>query len=194
MTDGSATANVIGLYLGTGNADSFTAGSTSTALYEFGGNDILKGGTAADFIFGGSGNDTINLANGDFVAGKSIDGGADSDSIVLASGTTVDFSVGTVTNVETLTGGTGNETVTLSASQLAGLGNVNLVSGTDTLNVVANGNISPLGIAATEQHRYRKPHWHRSNDTVTLPALSSTRCSSARAPSISVPALATRSI
>ena len=161
VTDGSATANVIGLYLGTGNADSFTAGSTSTALYGFGGNDILKGGTAADFIFGGSGNDTINLANGDFVAGESIDGGADSDSIVLASGTTVNFSVGTVTNVETLTGSTGNETVTLSALQLAGLGTVNLVSGTDTLNVVANGNISQLADCRTEQHRYRKPHRHR---------------------------------
>ena len=115
---------------------------------DFGGNDILTGGTAADFIFGGAGadtiaagagNDTINLANGDFVSGESIDGGANSDTIVLTNATTVDFTVGTVTNVEALTGSTGNDTVTLSALQLAGLGTVNLVSGTDTLNVVASG-------------------------------------------------------
>ena len=156
VTDGSATADVIGLYLGTGSGDSFTAGSTSTAIYGFGGSDILTGGTAADVIFGGTGadtiaagggNDTINLANGDFASGESIDGGANSDTIVLTNGTTVDFSVGTVTNVETLTGSTDSDTVTLSALQLAGLGTVDLVSGTDTLNVVANGNISQLALA-----------------------------------------------
>ena len=54
---------------------------------------------------------------------------------------------GTVTNVETLTGSTSSDTVTLSALQLAGLGTVNLVSGTDTLNVVANGDISQLALA-----------------------------------------------
>ena len=156
VTDGSTTADVIGLYLGTGSGDSFTAGSTSTAIYGFGGSDILTGGTAADFIFGGAGadtiaagggNDTINLANGDFVSGELIDGGANSDTIVLTNGTTVDFTVGTVTNVEALTGSTGSDTVTLSALQLAGLGTVNLVSGTDTLNVVANGDISQLALA-----------------------------------------------
>ena len=156
VTDGSTTADVIGLYLGTGSGDGFTAGSTSTAIYGFGGSDILTGGTAADFIFGGTGadtitagggNDTINLANGDFAPGESIDGGANSDTIVLTNATTVDFTAGTVTNVEALTGSTGNDTVTLSAMQLAGSGTVNLVSGTDTLNVVAGGNISQLVLA-----------------------------------------------
>ena len=53
-----------------------------------------------------------------------------------------------MTNVETLTGSTSSDTVTLSALQLAGLGTVNLVSGfTDTLNVVANGDISQLALA-----------------------------------------------
>jgi hypothetical protein len=60
----------------------------------------------------------------------------------------VDFTVGTVTNVEALTGSTGNDTVTLSALQLAGFGTVNLGSGfTDTLNVVGNGDISQLALA-----------------------------------------------
>ena len=110
--------------------------------------DTITGGEAADTITAGAGNDTINLASGDFDSGESIDGGANSDTIALASGTVVDFSVGTVTSVETLTGSTGNEIVTLSALQLAGLGTVNLANGTDTLNVVANGNISQLALAA----------------------------------------------
>ena len=109
--------------------------------------DTITGDDGADTIAAGAGNDTINLANGDFVAGEFIDGGANSDTIVLTNGTTVDFTLGTVTNVEALTGSTSSDTVTLSALQLAGLGTVNLVSGTDTLNVVANGDISQLALA-----------------------------------------------
>ncbi|HKU93797.1 MAG TPA: VCBS domain-containing protein, partial [Vineibacter sp.] len=177
VTDGSTTVDVIGLYLGTNNGDSFAAGSTSTAIYGFGGNDILTGGTAADFIFGGAGadtiaagagNDTINLANGDFAAGESIDGGANSDTIVLTNATTVDFSVGTLTNVEALAGSTGNDTVTLSALQLAGLGSVDLVSGTDTLNVVANGNISQLALAALSNITTAKLVGTAGTDSITL--------------------------
>ena len=44
------------------------------------------------------------------------------DQIVLTNGTTVDFIVGTVTGIETLTGSSGNDTVTMTASQLAGFG------------------------------------------------------------------------
>jgi VCBS repeat-containing protein len=177
VTDGSATADVIGLYLGTGSGDSFTAGSTSTAIYGFGGSDILAGGTAADVIFGGTGadtiaagggNDTINLANGDFASGESIDGGANSDTIVLTNGTTVDFTLGTVTNVEALTGSTDSDTVTLSALQLAGLGTVDLVSGTDTLNVVANGNISQLALAALSNIDTRNLIGTSGTDSITL--------------------------
>jgi hypothetical protein len=52
-----------------------------------------------------------------------------------------------LTSVETLTGSAGDDTVTLSAVQLTGFGTLNLVSGTDTLNVVGNGNISALTLA-----------------------------------------------
>ena len=38
--------------------------------------DIITGGPAADTIDAGAGDDTINLANGQFVAGESIQGGA----------------------------------------------------------------------------------------------------------------------
>ena len=123
---------------GSAYADTITGGTAADTIAAGGGNDTIAAG---------AGNDTINLANGDFASGELIDGGANSDTIVLTNGTTVDFSVGTVTNVETLTGSTSSDTVTLSALQLAGLGTVNLGSGTDTLNVVANGNISQLALA-----------------------------------------------
>ena len=93
-------------------------------MYGFGGSDTLTGGAAADSIFGGAGadtlsggagNDTFYLANGDFASGESIDGGADADAIVLTNATTVNFTSGTVSNVETLTGSSGNDTVTMSA-------------------------------------------------------------------------------
>jgi Ca2+-binding RTX toxin-like protein len=177
VSDGSATADVIGLYLGTGSDDSFTAGSSSTAIYGFGGSDILTGGTAADFIFGGTGadtvaagagNDTINLANGDFVSGESIDGRANSDTIVLTNGTTVDFTLGTVMNIENLTGSTGDDIVTFSALQLAGLGAVDLVSGTDTLNVVANGDISQLALAMMSNIDTGNLIGTTGNDSITL--------------------------
>ena len=153
VTDGSYTADVVGLYLGTAGNNTATAPNPTApnAMYGFGGNDTLTGGAAADSIFGGAGadtlsggagNDTFYLANGDFASGESIDGGADTDAIVLTNATTVNFTSGTVSNVETLTGSSGNDTVTMSANQWAGFNTINLGSGTNVLNVVASGDIS----------------------------------------------------
>ena len=80
VTDGSATADVVALYLGTGGSDCPPTAPNSTApnaMYGFGGSDTLTGGTAADSIIGGAGadilaggtgNDTFYLANGDFAS------------------------------------------------------------------------------------------------------------------------------
>ncbi|MGY4506371.1 hypothetical protein ACVWYH_010328 [Bradyrhizobium sp. GM24.11] len=138
--------------IGSSEANILTGGS---------GNDAITGGAGADTIVGGAGDDTINLANGDFAAGESIDGGAQTtaDSIVLTNATTVDFSTGTVTGVETLTGGTGADTVTMSASQWAGFTTINLgASGTNVLNVVASGGISTFGTPSGHQCHDRQPH------------------------------------
>jgi hypothetical protein len=153
VTDGTYTADVVGLYLGTAGNNTATA-PTPTApnvMYGFGGSDTLTGGAAADSIVGGggadtlsggAGNDTFNLAN--FSAGESIDAGADADAIVLTAAATFNFTTGTVGNVETLTGSSGNDTVTMSANQWAGFSTINLGSGTNVLNVVASGDISAL--------------------------------------------------
>ncbi|PWK76757.1 DUF5801 repeats-in-toxin domain-containing protein [Aminobacter sp. AP02] len=113
------------------------------------GNDIITGGTGKDTMTGGTGADTFRLANGEFVSGESIDGGADGDTIVLTNATTVDFTAGTVTNVEALTGSSGADVVTMSALQWAAFHSVDLAGGTDTLNVQVNGAVDISGATST---------------------------------------------
>ena len=141
----TATVNVTG---GAG-ADTLTGGGGADIITGGAGADTLTGGGGTDIITGGIGNDIINLGNTNFATGESIDGGADADSIVLTNATTIDFTTGTVTNVETLTGSGGNDTVTMLATQFAGFSTaINLGLGTDILNVVANGDISALATVA----------------------------------------------
>ncbi len=158
---------------GSGQADTITGGSGADTIVAGGGDDTITGGSGADTIAAGAGDDTINIANGQFVAGESIDGGADSgsgtrDLMVLTNATTVNFTVGTVTNVETLTGSTGNDNVTMSASQLAGFATIDLGAGTDVLNVVASGNISALAIPTVTNVETGNLTGTTGTDTVTL--------------------------
>ncbi|MDK2759777.1 MAG: DUF5801 domain-containing protein [Sphingopyxis sp.] len=104
------------------------------------GNDRISGGTGADTLIGGAGNEIFLIGTGEFIAGESIDGGADSDTIELANATTADFSVGTIASVETLTGSGGNDIVTMSMQQLRDFTTVNLGGGTDVLNIRVSGN------------------------------------------------------
>ena len=132
--------NVGDTFTGNGGADTIVAGS---------GDDTITGGSGADTIVAGNGDDTINIANGEFVTGELIAGGADSgigtrDRIVLTNATTVNFSLGTVSAIETLTGSSGNDVVAMTASQWGGFSAINLGSGSDTLNVVASGNITVM--------------------------------------------------
>ena len=97
VTDGSATADVVGLYLGTSGNNTATAPNPTApnAMYGFGGNDTLTGGPAADSIFGGAGADTIT-------------GGAGVDRFVFNSGSspgTVGGSgdAGTITGYDVIT-------------------------------------------------------------------------------------------
>ena len=65
ISDGSGGADdVMGVYIGTGNADTIT----------------LPIPGALNAVYGFAGNDAINLTNGGFVAGTFIDGGASTDS------------------------------------------------------------------------------------------------------------------
>jgi Ca2+-binding RTX toxin-like protein len=111
------------------------------------GNDTITGGADIDTMNGGNGNDTFNLANNDFGAGESIDGGAGTNTILLTNATTIDLSAGTIANIANFTGSSGNDTVTMSAAHFSGFGTINLAGGTNVMNVVASGDIS--GLSAT---------------------------------------------
>ena len=126
---------------GSSTAVTLTGSSGANTLKGGAGADTITGGAGADTLTGGGGNDTFNLANGDFAAGESIDGGGNTDSIVLTNTTTVDFTTGTVTGVETINGSSGNDTVTMSATQWAALTTIDLGAGTNILNVLASGDI-----------------------------------------------------
>ena len=146
---------------GSGNADTITGGS---------GADTISGGAGADIMDGGADADTFNLASGDFASGELITGGANSDTILLTNATTVDFTTGTLATVETLTGSTsGNDTVTMLASHFAGMFTaIDLVSGTDVLNVVAAGDISAATAATLSNIDTGNLTGTSGTDTITL--------------------------
>jgi len=79
-------------------------------------------------LTGTAGDDTLNVGAGIGL----VDGGGGTDTVVLANGgVTVSLS-----NVEALTGGTGNDTITLGSVKTSGT--INLNAGTDAL-ILANG-------------------------------------------------------
>ena len=127
---------------GSDNDDTITAGTAADNITGGAGADTISGGGGADIISGGVGNDVFVLASGDFAAGESIDGGADSDVIELSGAGTYDFSAGSVTGVETLTGSAADDTVTVSSSQFFSLATIDLGGGTDALNIRVSGNVN----------------------------------------------------
>ena len=123
--------------------DSISTGDRADVLLGGAGNDTLTGGTGNDTVRGGAGNDTINYTV-DSHGVDAVDGGADTDTLVLTSGSgnqilTVTFNGssitafegGTLTNVESVTAnlGAGTGDVLLYASTPGGV-TVNLALGT----------------------------------------------------------------
>jgi Ca2+-binding RTX toxin-like protein len=122
--------------------DSISTGDLADLLLGGAGNDTLTGGTGNDTVRGGAGDDTINYTV-DSHGVDSVDGGADTDTLVLTSGSgdqflnvtfngtsiTV-FEGGTLANVESVTAnlGSGGD-VLVYESTTAGV-TVNLALGT----------------------------------------------------------------
>ena len=86
-----------------------------------------------------SGNDRLSLFSGVFAEGMTVNGGAGTDSLVLAEPTTVDFVRGKLVDIERLKGSSGDDAVRMTASQLLALQSVNLDQGSDLLRVIVNG-------------------------------------------------------
>lgn len=102
--------------------------------------DTINGGLGADALVGGAGNDVFVYANGDVIAGESIDGGTDSNSIRVV--TTTDFS--TLSTATIRTAGniqevriTGGQTGQFTGAQLTG----QVINITQDDNAVANATL-----------------------------------------------------
>ncbi len=135
------------IFAGSGN-DIINAGDGDDVISSSLGNNVITGGTGTDNISTGNGNDTFNLANGDFAAGESINGGMGTDELILTNATTVDFTTGTLANLEILTGSAGNDDVTYTIQQALGFSNlINLAGGTDTsrVNIAGVVDVTALG-------------------------------------------------
>ena len=131
-----------GAFTGTGNtlANTLTGGT---------GNDTLSGGTGADKLIGGAGNDTYIVDNASDVVTEAASAGTDTVKTTLAAytlGSNVENLTYTGTGafagtgntlVNTITGGTGNDTFNLGA-YLTASDKIDGGAGTDTLNLKGN--------------------------------------------------------
>jgi len=136
---------------GTAANDTLVGSLGNDLLTALGGADTITAGAGDDTVDGGAGNDTIVATIGD---GNDVyDGGAGTDTYTLA-GTSADATVNlllgvassaqtgndTLANIENVTGGSGNDTLTGNALNnviVGGAGNDTLsggTAGTDTLN------------------------------------------------------------
>ena len=169
VTDGDNVVDVMGLYLGTDGNDTAAAPDAvlANALFGFGGDDTLTGGSGVDWISGGTGNDTIVGAQNDAL----LDGGANTDTLQVDAAFT-SSSDAQIANIEqvlltqavmldlsnqtegfTITGSSGNDSIIGGSgadSISAGAGNDTIVGaqndtlldggdGYDTLSLAGSG-------------------------------------------------------
>ncbi len=90
------------------------------------GEDKLIGNLGADIINGGADNDIIYIMANDWVVGEEIYGGTDTDELVLTHASIIDFTIGTINQLETLTGLNGDQDVTIDINQLGQFSTVDL--------------------------------------------------------------------
>ena len=121
--------------IGSGNADSMTAGNTAITFEGGAGNDTLTGGNGNDSLVGNAGNDSMS-------------GGAGSDTLDLRTGNAA------ATNLASdfAEGGAGDDTVIISQAAISGSFTLNGgttagISGSDTLQFWASG-AGPLDLQA----------------------------------------------
>ena len=86
-----------------------------------------------------AGNDRMALFNGIFTPGITVDGGAGSDTLVLAEPQSVDLTAGRLLGVEGLEGSAGDDTVKMTAEQFVSFDFIDLSGGADRLEIVVPG-------------------------------------------------------
>jgi len=128
---------------GYGGNDTITGGDQNDTIDGGDGNDSLNGGAGNDLLTGGSGNDSMNGgADVDTVTYESTNQGV---TVSLVAGTASGAEIGsdTLSNIENVTGGSGNDNLTGNGltNRLEGLG------GNDVLSAIGgNGNVLRGGL------------------------------------------------
>lgn len=128
------------VFTGTGEANGYFSVTGGA------GNDSIVGGSAADTIDGGAHNDTIDGAGGNDVlsggAGNdSITAGTGNDSIDAGAGNDTIILEGNLTSADTINGGDGTDTLSVTSLAASGLTNVTNV---ENLSLAGSGSTATL--------------------------------------------------
>ncbi|MBV6631926.1 MAG: DUF4347 domain-containing protein [Alphaproteobacteria bacterium] len=130
-TDDSIGTNQVSVTLNNGTSASTTAAGANTNT----------GANLSPGIIFDTANETLTVANASHGSGSTFNGQAGSDTLVLVTG--VDLSGATVSNFENLTLASGG-TFTFGASQLGIFSGTITAAGSETINVVGDGNFTTL--------------------------------------------------
>ncbi|WP_430463558.1 nidogen-like domain-containing protein [Tabrizicola sp.] len=130
---------------GTDNADTLIGGSANDTLVGGNGNDTLTGGAGIDSLLGGNGNDVFRFGNSEFIAGETVDGGDDTDTIILTADTQTiaDAAFANKSNLEAITTANGTNSLTMGATATNAFSAVTVTvtggDGADTITLTGFG-------------------------------------------------------
>ncbi|HJV53156.1 MAG TPA: hypothetical protein VJ652_16935, partial [Noviherbaspirillum sp.] len=130
-TTGSDTLTDIENVTGGSGNDTITGGGGDNLLSGGAGNDSLDGGAGDDTLAGGSGNDTLTGGSGNDTADYGDDAGGVAVDLDAGTGTDGNGGTDTLTDIENVTGGAGNDTISGNAGDntLDGAGGDDQLSG-----------------------------------------------------------------
>ena len=143
------TSNETAYITGSGGNNTLNGSAGNDYVLGLAGNDILTGGAGNDTVDGGSGNDTLratlNDGNDVYIGGAGVD---TYDLTAVNTGVTVNFNLGTstgastgsdtITGVEYVTSGAGNDTVVMAVDNIRN--HFNGGAGSDTVDYSAYSN------------------------------------------------------
>jgi len=128
-----------------GGNDLLIGGAGNDTISGGAGNDTITGGAGADSLYGGAGNDIFRFGAGEFIAGDSVDGGDDTDTVLLTANSQVlgDSAFANKSRLEAFATANGNNSITMAGTATgafsAGTVTINGGDGEDTINLTSFG-------------------------------------------------------
>ncbi|HEY9347484.1 MAG TPA: hypothetical protein VIQ53_19330, partial [Inquilinus sp.] len=142
----------------TTGADTISGAEGNDLIYGDDGNDTISGGSGDDILYGGQGTDALTGGVGYDIfrfeaaseitgLAETLDGGADHDRLDFGSAFgVINLSLATIVSIEELdVSGAGNNTVTLTATQLGAFSTISAGFGQDILILSAAGTADLTG-------------------------------------------------